>query len=336
MKKTGRISQIDIARELGVHQNTISKALRDESDISPEMKAKVREAAKKLGYRSNRLANAIIRGKSTIIGVVFPQYHGQFFSKTLDSIETEAAARGYRILMSRSLSSPESTRTEVEFLLEYRVDGLIIADEIDKSDLAHYKSLIKSGEKIVWLNQKIEQPGSVSIYSDDISGTEQLIRHLIDWGHQGIAFCKFKNNQSFTTILRAERFASYMDSQGLTPVFLPLGSWKTYEADITSFFAQYPLVTAVICTNDGLALEIIHAFLNSGIKVPDDISVVGYGDDFTHVEHMKIPLTTVNQHPENMGKLAVDTLIDLMNGKSVPSEIRLSVDLVIRQSTKVL
>lgn len=325
----GAVSQTTIAKQLGLTQVAVSKALKGHRDIAPGTIARVRATAQALGYRTNRIASSLANGRTHLIGVLLPSFFDNFLGQLLNGLESEARARGFKILASQWDGSFDTDDHDVNALLQYQIDGLIVFPRLTVPwPRSIYARLLKGDEKIVFVNQAVPLPGAVGLMSDNFSGSRQATAHLIRRGHRHILFAcpwPWMSDQGYKTALR---------DAGL-PVrraYIVRSSLSETSAAAMAALQRHPEVTAVFCLNDTLAVELMDRLTHAGRRVPEDLSVVGYGDDFRHPELQRLPLTTVNQSPTEMGAEAVRRLIALIAGREKPGNHLVSCRLIERDS----
>ncbi len=331
------VSQSMIARRLGVAQRTVSKALRGEKDISEKVRERILAAAKELGYRQNLLVEGVLRGKSMIVGLLFPILETPYFSKMLRGVADELARHHYRLLIGHRDNRRAVDDDDLEMLLKYRVSGLIVIPraEIPIEDSV-YARLAASDSQIVFIDQKSPFPQIASVRSNDIEGAMQATRHLLDLGHRRIAYCGPDYPYSTSSVERRRGYREAMREAGCPTQELPVCGEATEElgTQLARLMRSRRRSTAFFCFNDDNALQIIAMLRLLGLETPRDVSVVGYGDDVPHVEHMRTPLTTVSQNPELLGKLAAEIVVDKIAGKVARAETVVDTSLIVRDSTR--
>lgn len=330
------VSQTTIALELGVSQRAVSKALRDEPGVSDDLRQRVRQTARRLGYRRNHLARALADGQTRLIGLIFPAYGDRFFGRILDGIEGRLSGAGYRGLLCRWNRRTPTDADEMDLLLEHRVDGLMTSPRIPQDwQGSVFDRLRHEGHPIVFINQDAPFPEIGSVASDDLAGMAQVGAHLAGLGHREVAYIGPPASSIISSQrLRAEGFAGAATAAGLHAVFGPHPHTENVAADnLRTFFAAHLEITAVACFNDYVAVDVIAALEALGRRVPEDVSVVGYGDALDHPHLLRLPLTTVGQSCQLMGSQAADLMLRMLGGEGPGDPRYVDTELLVRAST---
>ncbi|MCE5198909.1 LacI family transcriptional regulator [bacterium] len=326
------VSKLDVARLAGVSHMTVTRVLQDHPQVKPETRHKVLEACDQLNYRCNLLASALRRGKSLAIGVVVPVLDVPIFGRLVNGIEERTAELGYNIVViqeERAISEAEK-RKKLEFLLQRQCDGLVIDAQLPPN----LTNLL--------LNQRVptvivEFPaGPFSrVATDDEAGTREAMNYLIGLGHKKIAHLAGSpgtghgdvRRQTYMDVLRENNIEVREELIVETNYKLESGHRVMRE-----LLAKTRDFTAVFAAGDHVALGAMLAIHEYGMKIPDDISIVGYSGD-TLTEYSIPPLTTIYQPFEEMGKTAVDLLMSQFQSETDEPIIRLMpTRLIERQS----
>ncbi len=330
-----KVSQKTIANKLGLSQRAVSKALTGQPGVSPATRETVTSLARKLGYQSNRLARSLIDGKTKIIGALTPGLSGLYLSQLFDAVNQTLAKHGYNVLIAQWQLCHEEDDREVDTLLQYCVDGIVAMPRTRVPfEQTIYPALIKQGKRIVFVNEKYNGDGACSVYSDDLPGSLEAMRFLLSQGHRHIACLETGGELSTAFVLRRQGYRRALAETGIE--FRPdyvcnadkhdVGNW------LPKLIAEHPAVSAVFCFSDTAALQAVDILESQGLRVPDDIAVIGYGNDIPYPEHMRVPLTTVNQCAETVGTVAAESLLKLLTGQPVQAHIAVPTRLVVRQS----
>ena len=333
-----RVSQTEIARRLGVSQRTVSKALRGESDISVKTREMVERTAREMSYHGDRLTRCLLGGNSKIIGLLLPSFGTPFLSQILDGAESVLGDSGYNALLSRWSRDSRSDEHEISWLLQYKVDGLVVFPRPEKPERRlFYKDLIENGQKIVFINEASPFKGASGVFSDDRKGMELVLEHMFELGHRRIAYCGPVEYVAGTTVERYSSYCSIMRGRGLEPMAFDsmrdLANLKS--GNLEAFLDAHPGLSSFICFSDATAIELMQLILASGRRVPEDISVTGYGDDVYHQEFMRIPLTTVSQEAESIGRRAAKLCLEMIEAGAETRDINISTRLIKRSSTAI-
>lgn len=330
-----RVSQADIARELGISQMTVSKAIRGAPRISEELREKVLRQAREMGYRPNRLARSLQGGRTRMVGFLAPTFSGRFFSGLLRAIQQRLAADDYHVLLWQQEAGVSVDDRPIRAFQEYQVDGIIACARHTVPWEESIYARMEMKEPVVYVDNRADLPGAHNVFSDDADGMRQVIEHLVRRGHQRIAFL-YPDSQSGTVHSRLEGFRAAMAAKGLDPVTCACTeteSDRIRAGHLRGFLTRdQPDLTALTCHNDPLAMRVLGFLEGEGLSVPGDVSLVGYGDDLRFAEKMAVPLTTVEQHPHRMGRRAAESLLHLLEDEEVPHDQAEPVSLVVRES----
>lgn len=298
----------EVAREAGVSVATVSRVFNEKGPVREETRQRILEVARRLGYSPHAMARSLITKKTGTLGVLLPDLYGEFFSEVIRGADLAARHDGYHILVSSS----HSDRSEVEAVLRAlrgRIDGLIVmSPEADARALA---ANLQDTLPIILLNCRVEGTAFDSINIDNYGGALATIRHLAGLGHRQIAHVRGApgNNDAL------ERLLGYRDAMQ------PLLGGETEDLEIEGDFSEesgyrageallrmHPRPTAVFSANDGMAVGLLAALQEAGLRVPEDIAVTGF-DDIPIARFLTPPLTTVRLAIADLGALAVQRLL---------------------------
>jgi DNA-binding LacI/PurR family transcriptional regulator len=328
----------DIAKEAGVSHTTVSRALRGSHLISEETTKKVQAAACKLGYFPSAAARSLKTNRSQAVGVIVTNIDDPYFSEILQGIEEVAQSNNYSLFMAASQHDHGKERTIVQAMRQHRVDGMIICSTTFSDEQSQYFS--KYGIPMVIVNNQAVEEYRYSIYHDDIDGSRQLTRHLIELGHRKIAY--LGNSQSGRTT--QDRLAGFC--QEMQSARLPVPAHYVYEipsngpetsARAADYFLQIPeRPTAIVCFNDMMAIGLLKTLQQRGLQVPEDISITGF-DNIVFSNYTNPPLTTFDQPKRFIGQKAAELILRLLDSaKMNVREEKIQVlkgKLLVREST---
>jgi DNA-binding LacI/PurR family transcriptional regulator len=330
----------DIAKKAGVSHSTVSRALRGSPLINEETAGRIRQAAGDLGYLPSAAARSLKTHRSQVLGVVVSSMDDPFFSEILQGIEDGVQESGYSLFIATSQRDPLRERKIVQALVEHRADGVIICSSSFSAEQG--RQLLQYGLPIVVVNNQAAEDFRYSIYHDDLDGSRQLTRHLIQLGHKRIAY--LGNSLSGRTTL--DRLAGYrleMEAAGL-PILpgdihqVPGGDPKAGRTGLAHFLCLPQPPTALLCFNDMLAIGALKGLQEAGISVPGNFSIAGF-DNIPFSEFTDPALTTFDQPKQFIGAEAAHLVLDLLKTPGDPlrppqPEIRiLQGSLLVRQST---
>ena len=200
--KYNQVTIKDIARELGISPSTVSRALKDHPDISPETKKAVNELADKLNYQPNIVALSLRQSKTNTIGVIIPEIVHFFFSTVISGIEDVAYSAGYNVIITQSNESLQREKTDIKALFNSRVDGMLISLSRETSNFEHIDSILAKGVPMVFFDRVYDTANASKVIVDDLSGAKDATQHLIDQGCKRIAHLEGPPNLACTSSCR--------------------------------------------------------------------------------------------------------------------------------------
>jgi DNA-binding LacI/PurR family transcriptional regulator len=320
----------DVAREAGVSGQTVSRVVNARGYVGAATRQRVEEAMQRLGYRPNSAARALRSGRFRTIGVVMFSFSSYGNQRTLDAIAVRAAELGYALtLIPVKSSARETVVGAFRRLEEHAVDGVIIVIEAHQLDEADVE--IPHGLPVVFVdsNRGAEHP---FVDTDQAQGARLATEHLLDLGHETVWHVAGPA-KSYSAERRREAWQATLESRGLVIPEVLEGDWSAdsgYRAG--QLLRQIDDVTAVFAANDQMAIGVLRAFREAGREVPADVSIVGF-DGLPDAAQLWPPLTTVQQHPERVGALAVDALLAELDGGPLAQTPLVGTELVVRAST---
>ena len=326
----------DVAKQAGVSHSTVSRALHGSSLISNETVERIRRIAVEMGYFPSAAARSLKTNRSRALGVIVSAIDDPFFSEILQGIEEVAQEHGYSMLMAASQRNSEREQAIIQDMRERRVDGLIICSASFSTE--QRRKLLEYGIPIVMVNNQAAEEYRYSIYHDDVDGSRQVTRHLIGLGHERIAYLG-NSLSGRTTLDRSTGFRQEMESAGLAITAehiheVPGGRPEDSLAALDYFLNLPERPTALFCFNDMLAIGVLDGLHAAGIRVPEDISVVGF-DNIVFSAYTNPPLTTLDQPKRYIGAEAARLILGLLdNEETLEQQIqKLKGKLLVRQST---
>lgn len=304
----------DIARRLNISHTTVSRALRDSPLIAEETAAKIREAAFEMGYYPSAAARSLKTKRSQALGVVVSSIEDPFFGEILQGIDDVAQENGYSLFIAAAQHNPDREQGIVQTLVEHRVDGVIICSTPFSTKQG--KHLQEYGVPITVINNQAAEDYWYSIYHDDVNGSRQITRHLIDLGHKRIAY--LGNALSGRTNLdRLTGFQIEMTAAGL-PVHeeyihqVQGGKPENGLQGVRHFLELPEPPTGIICYNDMIAIGVLQGSHNASLRVPEELSVTGF-DNITFSAFTIPPLTTFDQPKRHIGAEAARLVLGLLS-----------------------
>ena len=326
----------DIAERAGCSVMTVSKALRDAPDVSAATKARICQLAQEMGYVPDSAAQGLRTKSTKLLGLVVSSLTNPIFARVVLAIEERAHALGYELILAHTHNKPERESLCIQRLMARRVDGLIISPVYRlASEDRVYRDLLANGTPTVILGHSAPFCSEfVNVQCDDINAACAATKHLLELGHKRIAFFAGPPITPWTR----ERFEGYR--RALRENKLDVDDRLVFQAGRTiedgakaalQMINEGVMPTAVQCVNDMVAVGATETFIQQGHRVPEDISVMGYGNILLSA-HARVPLTTVRQPKFHLGEAAMDMLQQLMK-RQRPESRRMPAELVIRAST---
>ena len=327
----------DIARDLGVSLMTVSKALRSHSDISEETKRRVLKRASELNYRPNLIARSLVTRRSYMVGLIIPDLMHSFFAEVAKGIARKFEPLGYQIVISNSEENPDAELRQIEVLLDRSVDGIIVAAAQANVSGDLFKKLQSRKIPYVLIDRLPAgfQGHFVGVKDEDIG--MMATEHLIERGCRRIAHLRGPANSPGIGRLRGYHRALAKHGLDAPDEYVVRGQHEDstgYEG-MRKLLQVTPRPDGVFCYNDPVAAGAIKAILEAGLKVPDDIAVIGAGN-VHYSDLLRVPLSTIDQSSTLIGETAADLLMECIEAKKPISNRRILITprLIVRESSK--
>ena len=325
----------DVAQRSGVSPTTVSHVLNGTRVVAHASRQRVLAAVEQLGYQPNAAARSLRSRRRRIVGLLVTNLQNRGFAALLEGIDLVMAQAGYSIIVSSSYGDPAGERAAVRMLREQRVDGLILAGSAGAAD-DMLLGLHQAGLPMVCINRTPTRLPLDQVSVDYQAAARLLARHLLDLGHRRFAILGGGASPDCHPLLdgwrQALAEAGATAPGGRAPAALE-GDWSSSSGyELGRRLADEPALTAVFCGNDTMALGVIRALAERGLRVPEDISIIGF-DDVPEAGYYRPPLTTVRQDFGEVGRQALSTLVDRMSG-AIPagSRVRVAPELIVRAS----
>ncbi len=324
----------DVARKAGVTVGTASKALNGRGALREETRERVRAAAREIDFRPNELMLSLQRGRTFTVGFVTEDPEERFTMPLLSGIESALGEARVLVYFARLTGEPQQERQVIDALLSKRIEGLIYSrTRIDAGppvDVGSYPT------PIVYVDTLVTDPDALSVIPDDAQGGALAARHLLDQGRTRIAHLTGPADW-VSTQLRVEATRQVLHAAGLPfpdhrTVF---GEWTEvfgYEA-ITTLLERDPAIDGLFAGNDRIARGAMERLVRLGVRVPEDIAVVGFDNLRLIVEQAHPPITSVDMNLAELGRTAVQHLLAMIAGESRSGVIRVPCSLVVRGSS---
>jgi DNA-binding LacI/PurR family transcriptional regulator len=326
----------DIALRAGVSVMTVSKSLRDARDVSAATKARIRQIAESMGYVPDTAARGLRTNTTKLFGVVISSITNPVFARLVSAIEENAFENGYEIVLLHSFNEPAREERCLRRLLARRVDGMFISPAYRlESESRIYQTVVARGTPTVLLGHPAAFcQGFPFVTTDDLVASYQATQHLVKLGHRRIAFL----SGAMMAPWAAERFEGYR--RALREVGQEVDEKLVFQAGstfeegakaATQLLNEGCQATAIQAVNDLVAVGCADTLLKQGLRIPEDISLIGFGN-VQIAEHYRVPLTTMRQAKFRLGAAAVEMMLKLLRGER-PDSRRIPAELIVRQST---
>lgn len=336
MKKATTIK--DIAKIIGVSVSTVSRALQDKPEISEETKKRVRETATKMKYRPNSMAVALKTQKSYSIGVVVPQIVSAFYASVVKGIEEVANNLGYQVFVSSSNEEKEKEEKNVFGFLDHRVDGMIVSLSKATDTFNHINYIKERDVPLVLFDRTSKEINVPKVVANDADAAYLAISHLIAGGANRIALLTGPEHM----LVGRNRLRGY--KAALTNHNIDIDSKLIMRCNLTvddakqatlKLLAMKNRPNAIFGITDEIAIGALFAIKEQGLKIPDDVAVVGFSNS-NRSRYIEPSLSTMDQNPVKIGNLAAKLLFDQIKGNhgyGETKEIIVPADLIVRTSS---
>lgn len=324
----------DIAKVVGVSASTVSRALSGSSLVNEDTKRRILKAARRLGYERNELARALVKGASGAIGLVVPDITNPFFSDIVRGVSEIAERSGYGVILCNTDDRADRELSYIRLMRRKRVDGLVVCSARLDAPLDH--DLAAAGTPFILVSRLSADPDIPYVMTDDRAGARLAVEHLVALGHRKVGFIGGPESVQASR----DRMSEYLEVLKEHSI-AERGEWRCYagftqgagrEAGRRMLsLAERP--SAIFAANDVTALGVLEIAEGLGLRIPKDVSLVGY-DDITYASLPRIQLTTVAQQAVEMGQIAADWLFTAIDGDNTPRLQRtLAPRLIVRSTT---
>jgi len=329
----------DIARKLNISVATVSRALKDDPVVSKKTKKKISDLALELGYRTNNFARNLRNQKTNTIGVIIPRLNSYFMSTVIAGIEHVVNAEGYTLIISQSSESAAKESANALTLFNNRVDGLLVSLAYDTTELSHFDMFFRKEIPVIFFDRVMQHENSTSILIDNRKAAYDATKHLIEQGcKRPLHITASSNLQVYT-----DRILGF--KQALMEANLPLPKNPIITGNLSQeagveaaekILKMDPMPDGIFVANDNCAVSCLLTLKKAGVRIPEDIAVVGFNDDpvSTVVEPN---LSTIHYPGYEMGEATARNLINHLNGKSslhTTDTIMLRSELIVRDSSR--
>lgn len=309
----------DVAKRLDVSISTVSRAFNDTYDINKETRELILRTAKEMGYHPHPIAKKLTQNNTFNIGVVVPEFINEYYSEVIRGVQDTLLNLGYQVLIMQSDNNPETELKNVKTLIQNMMDGLIVCPSVKSSNLDYYLEEIRQGYPMVFLNRlEASFPAKKVLFNNEkwcFFATE----HLLYQGYKKIYHLSGKGDLGITR-KRTYGFLKAMKKHGIAP-----NAYKVIESGILPKDAMVAvqklidaddLPEAFMCVNDLVALSTVAVLKENGIKVPEDVGIMGFTE--TKIANLVTPkLSSVKQPTFEMGQAAASMLMKMINNQEI-------------------
>lgn len=326
----------EVASRAGVSTATVSRVLSGVGKATPQTEARVRKAAEELGYRPSAVARSLRVRRTRTLGLIVTDIGNPFFPDLVKAADDRAQQLGFTILLGTAAYDERRAMHYVRVMADRRVDGVIVASS--QLSQAGWSILLSSPVPVVVANAEPAGLPVRVITSDNLTGAQLAVQHLVQLGHRSIGYVR--GPRTYTAARpRIKGFKLACEAAGLsgaaTPIVAGRGDVESGARAARQLLRDCPSVTAIVCYNDLTAIGVLRALRDEGLRVPEDVSVVGC-DDIAAASWIVPRLTTLAQQKAAMGRLAVEAVVAAIEQPGEQLEatvIRLPMELRIREST---
>jgi len=327
----------DIARKLHISVSTVSRALRNLPDVNPETKKAVQELAKKLNYEPNYIAQSLINRKTRIIGVIVPVIASPVFGRILAGMNDSAQQHNYQLMICQSNENAELEACLIRQLASFKIDGLLISVSGQTKGEQCFEILKRKEVPMILFDRVISEMDVTKIIVDGFHSSFLAVEHLIKSGRRCIAHLSGPPHLSIS-IGRLNGYLAALNKHRIAVNEKLIIPCQNFEQDaaaaIRKLFSQKPYPDAIFTINDASAVTVIQFLNKKGIRIPEEVAVIGFNDD-PFCEIVVPSLTTVRLPCYEIGKRAVEMLIERINDHTIaPETVTLNSKLIIRNSSR--
>ena len=326
----------EIARMLGVSKSTVSRALTRQTDVNSETRRKILELAESLNYQPNSLALNLRHKRTKTLGVIIPETINTFFSRAVGGIQKVANSQGYNVIVCQSNESSFAEKSTLHSLVSNRADGLLISISRETENDEHFQTLLDKHIPVVFFDRICERLETTQVMTDNFEISREATQHLLAEGCQRIAMLTGPLNLHTS----AKRLEGYMDALRRNNIevdqSLIFNNFRTDDVDtfVRHILSAQALPDAIFAVNDMTAIEIMHALRKAGLKIPQDVAVMGFNNE-RFGAFIEPSLTTIDLPAQEMGATAAELLLAHIKDPTCSVEKRLIKSrVIIRDSTR--
>jgi DNA-binding LacI/PurR family transcriptional regulator len=336
--KTHQTTIFDIAKELNISKSTVSRALTGHPNVHPSTREKILELAGRLEYQRNMFSVGLIKKASHTLGIIVPEFSRSFFPQVIIGAQNRAKEAGYNLIISQSDESYETEVLNAKVMLTHQVDGLMVSITKETKNFDHFKVFQRKGIPIVFFNRVCDEMIVPKVIVEDYEGAAAAVTHLIEKGRkriahlcgpESLAICRGRKRGYVDTLAK---YGLPVDNDLIVHYDLNIDNVKVY---INYFLSLKDRPDSIFCINDPTAIETIRIVKEKGLRIPEDISIIGFSNDYVSAL-IEPSLTTVEQPIRDMGRTAATLLLDQIDREvadwKAPT-IVLKTKLIVRNSS---
>jgi LacI family transcriptional regulator len=338
MEETMAVRMKDIAKDLGVSIVTVSKVFNNHKDISPATRERVLRRMKELNYQPSLHAQGLVSGQSFMVGLIVPDLVHAFFSEVAKSISAMVRKKGFGLVISSSNDDPQLEQDEISLMVRHRIDVLVVAS--CQEDSKSLRAVAKE-TPLVLLDRRFRNFDANFVGTDDVLVGKMATEHLIEMGYRRIAH--IGGRKTSTSLGRMEGYKKALarhrivvpDSYVITRKRSDESGDTTGRQAMESLLKLKPRPNAVFCFNDPAAIGAMNAIISAGLRIPEDIALIGAGN-IRYAESFRVPLSTIDVSSSALGEFAGNLALQLAAQKrpAQPKTIVVQPKLIIRDSTR--
>ena len=328
------VTLADVAERVGVSVVTVSRALNASPLVAESTRQRILAASAELGYVPNLLARGLVKNRTATVGVIILELANPFFAPMVSGIQAVAAKRGFLVVVGESARDESEERRYVEQFQQLRIGGIIVSPVTDRLD--HVKVARSAGTPVVVMARRWEDGDYVA--TDDVQGGRLAADHLLKRGHRRIGLIRMGDPHHAPVQARVQGFREVLASAGVTvrdawDVQVSGAQIRDGIEAVDRLLVQAERPSALFVTSDRKALGVVHRLLDRGLRVPEDVAVIGY-DDIPYAECSRVPLTTVAVPKRPVGEMSAELFFERCDGLGPTGlrQILLPPEFVIRAS----
>ncbi len=324
----------DIARMAGVSVATVSRYLNGSATVSPATADRIQQAVEETDFTLNRAASSLTTKRTGLLGFLTNEIVNPFTAEVCQAMTEEAAEHGFTLLTAVTGGREERFVAMLTELRRHQVDGVVVTPPSTPRTEAALTELVEGGTPLTTIGIDLRSAGAGFVSVDTRSGAVDAVRHLLDLGHRDIAYVGSDDPSVAQGRLEGYRAAMQAAAVVPDPAFVT-GDSLDREGGVRALDRLADLdrrPTALFTVNDVMALGVLQAAYARGLRVPEDLSLVGF-DDISMASHASPPLTTVSQPKAELGRAAARSLVAQLTGDGIPDPERLTCTLIVRSST---